>query len=245
MRHFECKTEKSNKFWRIFRLNLRVVTKYGRIGTHGQSSEKDFVSESQAEAYIKKKINEKLAKGYIEVPAGKTASKELDLPTVFKIVKDDPGLPLNWENVKETLSSQEAAIYEKTICPITIKHRQAIANNFKTLGALPETWIFYRYISLLYLLQTKPNAVLIEQITSALETLSPQVFDGESAKSAAAKVLVKKFTELSNITSVRCKTFALKLASQTKKKLLEEKMIGSCGESRKRARLIAMSLDED
>lgn len=56
----------SAKFWEITLDGKSVSIRYGKIGSNGQISAKDFASESEAQAYADKKIAEKTKDGYIE-----------------------------------------------------------------------------------------------------------------------------------------------------------------------------------
>lgn len=66
-RKFEYEHRDSWKFWHIKREGNKVWTVFGRIGTDGSKLLKEFVYQSDAEAYVKRMINEKLNKGYEEV----------------------------------------------------------------------------------------------------------------------------------------------------------------------------------
>ena len=65
--YFEYKDDKSSKFWEILLNDKTVITRYGKIGTAGQVSEKIFEDESSAQKEYKKLIAEKTKKGYLEV----------------------------------------------------------------------------------------------------------------------------------------------------------------------------------
>jgi DNA ligase-1 len=65
-RHFEFTDGKSNKFWEISRSGSDVTTRWGRIGTAGQSKTKIFVDESAAIKQEAKLIGEKTGEGYVE-----------------------------------------------------------------------------------------------------------------------------------------------------------------------------------
>ena len=53
------------KFWEVEVHGSRVFCFWGRIGTEGQSKAFDFSSYDEAFNYASKKVNEKLAKGYV------------------------------------------------------------------------------------------------------------------------------------------------------------------------------------
>ncbi len=74
-RKFEFSDAKSHKFWIIERQGTDVITRYGRIGTDGQSTTKSQASEEAAQKLHDKLVNEKLKKGYVEVAGGKGKAK--------------------------------------------------------------------------------------------------------------------------------------------------------------------------
>lgn len=67
MRRFEYKDEKSSKFWQIGQEGGVLTLLWGRIGTKGQSQNKEFADAAQALAAMNKLIKEKTGKGYLEV----------------------------------------------------------------------------------------------------------------------------------------------------------------------------------
>lgn len=69
MPRYELREGTSAKFWEIERDGSDVVTRWGRIGTDGQSKTKGFDSEDAAEAELAKMTRLKLKKGYKEVVA--------------------------------------------------------------------------------------------------------------------------------------------------------------------------------
>ncbi len=66
MRRFEFRDQKSNKFWEIEQQDLEVITRWGRIGTTGQTTNKAFASSAAAAAEIDNQIRGKIGKGYVE-----------------------------------------------------------------------------------------------------------------------------------------------------------------------------------
>ena len=65
-RRFVCLQGSSDKFWEIEVQGSSVTVRFGRNGTHGQSSVKHFTEASKAEKHSEKMISEKLGKGYRE-----------------------------------------------------------------------------------------------------------------------------------------------------------------------------------
>lgn len=66
-RYFEFEDDKSSKFWEITLSGSDVTTRWGKIGTDGQSKTKPFGSPAKAQAEYDKLIEEKTGKGYVEV----------------------------------------------------------------------------------------------------------------------------------------------------------------------------------
>ena len=64
MPRYEFSEGSSNKFWQIELDGTSFTTTYGRIGTDGQTSLKEFDSEEQAKREYEKLIAEKVKKGY-------------------------------------------------------------------------------------------------------------------------------------------------------------------------------------
>ncbi len=85
MRRFEYRDQKSAKFWEIQRDDATITTRWGRIGTQGQSTTKEYPSEAKAIAEADKQIREKTGKGYVEVGGegelGDAAEPKADEPT--------------------------------------------------------------------------------------------------------------------------------------------------------------------
>jgi DNA ligase-1 len=86
VRRFEFRDQKSSKFWEIDQEGSSVVTRWGRIGTSGQSTTKDFGSEAKAAAEVDKQIRGKTSKGYAEV-GGESADEAPPDPAPPKVEK--------------------------------------------------------------------------------------------------------------------------------------------------------------
>jgi predicted DNA-binding WGR domain protein len=65
-RYFEFVEGTSNKFWEIRLDGTSVRTRYGKIGTSGQQTLKEFDSDDKANKEYDKLVNEKTKKGYEE-----------------------------------------------------------------------------------------------------------------------------------------------------------------------------------
>lgn len=65
-RYFEYVDGSSSKFWEIKLEGMSFTTRYGRIGTDGQMSMKEYDSEDKAQREHDKLVAEKTKKGYVE-----------------------------------------------------------------------------------------------------------------------------------------------------------------------------------
>ena len=65
-RMFELVEGGSAKFWEIRPQGASFTTRFGKIGTKGQTSQKDFSSEASASVEAAKLVAEKMKKGYVE-----------------------------------------------------------------------------------------------------------------------------------------------------------------------------------
>lgn len=73
MPRYELREGTSAKFWEIERDGTDVITRWGRIGTDGQSKTKGFPTEEKAEAELAKMTRLKVRKGYKETAEGAPA----------------------------------------------------------------------------------------------------------------------------------------------------------------------------
>lgn len=101
MPRYEFKDGKSNKFWEIELDGSSFTTTYGKIGTDGQSSSKEFDSPEKARKEYDKIVNEKVKKGYVLVAGGDGDEHE-----------DGDGDGDDAEAAGATNPELEAAIYE-------------------------------------------------------------------------------------------------------------------------------------
>jgi DNA ligase-1 len=65
-RYFEFIEGASSKFWEVSVNGNEMTTRWGRIGSAGQSKAKAFKDEATARAQAEKLIDEKTADGYVE-----------------------------------------------------------------------------------------------------------------------------------------------------------------------------------
>lgn len=83
-RRFELVDGSSSKFWEIALEGTGVTTRYGKIGTAGQSTTKDEGSPEKAQKLYEKLVKEKTGKGYVERGAGAAAA----VPAAKKTYRD-------------------------------------------------------------------------------------------------------------------------------------------------------------
>ncbi len=65
-RYFEFVGGTSAKFWEVSQSGCDVTTRWGRIGSAGQSQVKSFADEAAAAKAVERLIGEKTGKGYVE-----------------------------------------------------------------------------------------------------------------------------------------------------------------------------------
>ena len=66
-RYFEFVDAKSSKFWEVWIEDISLCVRFGKIGTNGQTTLKEFPDAEAAEQARDKAIAEKIKKGYVEV----------------------------------------------------------------------------------------------------------------------------------------------------------------------------------
>ena len=59
----------SSKYWQIDQVGKKLNIRFGKIGTDGQLTAKEFASEEDASQEYEKLIRSKTKKGYIEKPS--------------------------------------------------------------------------------------------------------------------------------------------------------------------------------
>jgi predicted DNA-binding WGR domain protein len=96
MPRYEFSEGSSNKFWEISLEGNSFTTTYGRLGTDGQTSMKEYDSEEKARKEYDKLIAEKVKKGYTLVGGNGAAAKPAPAkaeakPAKAKAVFDDEG----------------------------------------------------------------------------------------------------------------------------------------------------------
>ncbi len=68
-------SQNAHKFYEVSILENQIVLRFGRIGDKGQTQVKTYESAEKAKQEAKKKIKEKLNKGYKYSVSGKTEKK--------------------------------------------------------------------------------------------------------------------------------------------------------------------------
>ena len=60
----------SHKFYQVATKGRQVITRYGRIGTDGQTKTKEFDDDDKAQKSYDKLVEQKTKKGYVESEEG-------------------------------------------------------------------------------------------------------------------------------------------------------------------------------
>ena len=92
MRQFTYSDAKSHKFWNIELRGTSFTVTYGRVGAKGQTQTKTFPTEEKARAAHDKLVQEKLAKGYVEVGGGPAAGGSMRAALEAALVTDPDDL---------------------------------------------------------------------------------------------------------------------------------------------------------
>ncbi|MGL4551622.1 MAG: WGR domain-containing protein, partial [Gemmataceae bacterium] len=96
MRTFEFVEGASSKFYHLSLAGKTLTTRYGRIGTAGQTQEKAFADEAKAQREHDKLVAEKLRKGYTETtPKARAAPASLGA-ALEAALDDHPDDPAGW-----------------------------------------------------------------------------------------------------------------------------------------------------
>ncbi len=103
-KYLEFKSDKSNKFWEVHRIDTSVTTRYGKIGTKGTSKEKRFQSAEEAEKETTKLLSQKLKKGYEESQFHTNFVANIDrmMTILFEYEASDPDIQLGLSRPEET-----------------------------------------------------------------------------------------------------------------------------------------------
>lgn len=106
-RRFEFREGTSDKFWEVETAGMYAVIRYGRRGTDGSTQPKTFRNERAADAYAAKMIDEKLGKGYREVPAGNGSHRKV---TAAQLAGQTPAAAAAMPSPSRTRSDGERGI---------------------------------------------------------------------------------------------------------------------------------------
>lgn len=117
MKYLEFISDSSSKFWEVTVTGKKMVTRYGKVGTDGQTIVKEFSSKQEAEAAADKASAEKIKKGYAE-PKGKKTK-----PTDKKIDKKTVGL----KTIEQIKKSKIVSIQ---ICLTDIRERETVNGTY-------------------------------------------------------------------------------------------------------------------
>jgi predicted DNA-binding WGR domain protein/Tfp pilus assembly protein PilF len=104
--YFEYQDEKSSKFWEITIEGITLKTRYGKIGTTGQTTEKVFADEASAQKEYAKLVKEKTGKGYVEVLNVDDKATGYNIKPL-NFIKQNPSLGTQFTVTAENISSLE------------------------------------------------------------------------------------------------------------------------------------------
>ena len=79
----------SNKFWEGTQDGAELTTRWGKVGTNGQSKTKDFDDDAKALTALEKAAKAKIKKGYVEVSATESTEQE-ELPPATEQTTPSP-----------------------------------------------------------------------------------------------------------------------------------------------------------
>jgi len=105
-RYFEFAEGTSSKFWEITLDGESVTTRYGKIGTEGQTTEKELDSRTAAFKEHDKLIAEKIKKGYVEKGGGGTGAAGKRHPDLEQPILADPYDALGYTVYADWLQEQ-------------------------------------------------------------------------------------------------------------------------------------------
>lgn len=138
-RIFEYHDDKSNKFWEILQAECDVSTRWGKVGSAGQSKTKTFDSVSLAEKEYAKLVKEKTSKGYVECSAS-LADDHKDAEDVEDDLMDRllAALPEDMQDLlNEVEDEQDAPVVVTDPHPVNIRLQRelpgSIAGNERSL----------------------------------------------------------------------------------------------------------------
>ena len=161
----------SNKFWRAqLNPNHSVHVEWGRTGGTTQSQDKSFGSQSQANSFIDKKMNEKLAKGYREVKLESSA------PTTGSVGNSKGSAPVSLvkEVAKEQIVSNDPEV-KKLVEYLVQQNVHDILANTKGVSYDTKTGLFSTPLGVV-------TATTIDDARTLLSTLSTMVEAREQGK---------------------------------------------------------------
>lgn len=116
-RRFELKDGASNKFWEVWVDGDSMHTRFGKIGSDGQTSEKAAGSPEAAQKLAEKMVKEKTGKGYVEVGGSPSQA-----PAPQPVGKSKPAAPS--KAASDFATRDEAHAFLKTIH--FVAHRESV-----------------------------------------------------------------------------------------------------------------------
>ncbi len=105
----------SNKFWAITLEGSSHAVEFGRTGTTGQSSRKEFGTEAEAKASHDKLVAEKIKKGYVEQPGDSSATDPTVTASVPAKTKTKPKTKAEEPEPVADVASETLVLAERSL----------------------------------------------------------------------------------------------------------------------------------
>jgi predicted DNA-binding WGR domain protein len=137
---FINQSEDSNKFWTIEQCDEKYIVHWGKLGTKGQSNEKEFATKVECSREIERLIIEKIKKGYLEtqdlanIPTKQiSAYKPMDEDVFWQIISS-----FNWKKTGDDEAVLKPAL--KKLVSMTVEDikqfAEILASKLYELGGL-------------------------------------------------------------------------------------------------------------
>lgn len=101
-RHLINQNELSDKFWNIEYKGTTQTTVFGKTGTKGRETVKEFTDENECLRESEKLINQKIKKGYTEIPA------DGDVPQKKELSENEKADIYFWEAIEKSNKQKKA-----------------------------------------------------------------------------------------------------------------------------------------
>ena len=130
----------SHKFYEVIVEGTQVSIRYGRIGDRGQTQEKTYPTPEKAQAEARKKIKEKLSKGYEPAVMGERQKRPITRRQIVSNQSSAKNAPLIWRFASGSpafgifIDSQRCWVGNQSGQVFSLSHKGEVQNQFR----LPE-----------------------------------------------------------------------------------------------------------